>query len=42
MTFMSRQQGLVTFSDVDSSVIEKLYVFTVSGEKSSTLLWKQN
>jgi hypothetical protein len=27
---MSRQQGLVSFSDVESSVIEKLYIFTVS------------
>ena len=26
---MSRQQGLSSYSDVDTSVIEKLYVFTV-------------
>lgn len=32
---MSRQQGLSSCSDVDTSVIEKLYVFTVCiSEKS--------
>ena len=29
MRFMSQQEGLLTNSDVASSVIEKLYVFTV-------------